>query len=362
MSDPMVLLAVAVAFWVGFPLVLRVLGAVLPILVSSSANAAEVVGGAARGTMRRSRDLFMENRGSVGAAVTLSVGSFYHMAEGAAIVATELLLAAATVAGLIGLKFSGDGMHYDLLLGVSTVFTALLFAETIANLIGYTKTMTLSSVDRGRIPTVLIAVGGFFLSLCLFGALAYYRSQMIAEDVNPAEVGVWVNFLPGGILVAMTTLYTIAAALAFTNLDSLFTSVAGIVCGLAAMIIGILGFVVRVFLLVVKLLLSVVNTVAVWWEEKNVLSATVSALFKGLVQRLNDLVAVTPARQAVVVKSSTEIQSIASTPLRADHELVPVNLARATEIDPEDRELVGVVASRGTTLNGHRADQWEFPG
>lgn len=364
MMDPIVLLEVAVAFLVGFPLVLRVLGAVLPILVTSMANAAQMVAGTARGTMRRSSNLFMEGRSSVGEAVTLSVGSAYHMTEGAAIIWTDLMLAAATVAGLIGLPFSTEGMDFSILLGLSTVFCALVFTESLGNLIGWIKTMPFSSVERGRIPAVILCVIGGISSLLILVALAYYRSQMLAEDLNPATVNNWVNVLPGAILASMAALFMISASLAFTTLDQLFLTIAGSLCFVVAAGLGSVAFIVRVAYLVLNLLLSVVMAVAAWWSQTGMVSEVVSTMSKGFVDRLKELVAVKPARtgQAVAGKPSAEMHPIASISQLADHERAPVNLARTIEVDPEDRELVWAPASNGATFNGHRADHWEFPG
>jgi len=364
MTDLMMVAGVVVAVWLGFPLVLRVLAAVLGPVLQALRNAASVVGSATRATMSRGCRLWMEGRTSVGEAIAFGVGSYYHMAVGSQIAWTDLVLAAATVAGLIGLPFSGSGFHYDLLLGVSAVFTALIFFETGANLMKWVRTMPFASVERGRIPAFLLAIVGFCGAIALLGALAFYRSQMIAEDADPTTVATWMHYLPHWILTATSTLFTLSIALAFTTIEALFVTTAGLVCACTAGALGVITFLTRLSLLGVELLFNVVEALSAWWGERSMLSEAVSVIWKGFVDRLKKLVAVETKPQAeLIVPTNSEAMSLwKSTQPVAQREDVGLAHPPVTDIDPEDRELVGVAARNDSRMEQSRNGYWEFPG
>lgn len=365
MSDLMMVAGVVVAVWLGLPLVLQVLAAILGPVLQALRSAASVLGNATHTTMSRACGLWMEGRTSVGEAIAFGVGSFYHMAVGTQIVWTDLVLAAATVAGLIGLPFSGTGFHYDLLLGVSAVFTALIFAETGANLMQWVRTMPFASVTRGRIFTFLLAGTGLFGSIALLGALAFYRSQMIAEDADPTTVSTWINYLPNWILVAMSSLFTLSAALAFTTIETLFVTTAGLVCACTAGVLGVITFLVRLVSLGVELLCNVVQAISAWWGERSMLSEAVSVIWNGLVNRLKGLVEVKPIQQAeLIMPASSNTPSSPVKPARSVAEPGEVVLApaRVTDVDPEDRELVGLAASGKQGNDRSYEHRWEYPG
>lgn len=364
MMDLTMLAVIVVAVWIGFPVVVRVLAAIVGPVKEALVSTASVLAEATRGTIARASKLWMEGRTSVGEAIAFGVGSFYHMAVGVQIVWTDLVLAAATVAGLIGLEFSGNGFHYDLLLGISAVFTALIFFETGANLMKWVRTMPFATVERGRIPTFFLAGVGFCGSLALLAALASYRSLMIAEESDPTTVATWMQYLPQWILIAMSSLFTLSAALAFTTIETLFVTIAGLVCASVGLVLGMLTIAVRVLSLAMELIYKVVETLSAWWGERSLLSEAVSALWTGLVDRLKKLVAIEPKQQAEVIvpKPSAETATVKLSPSATESGEMILVQPRVTDVDPEDRQLVGVAGQRTNGAARYRDERWEYPG
>lgn len=276
------------------------------------------------------------------------------------VVWTDLVLAAATVAGLISLPYSGSGVHYDLLLGVSCVGSALIFAETTGNLMGWLRTMPFATVERGRIPTFFIAGVGFCSSIALLGALALYRSEMIAEQADPTTVTTWIQYLPHWILVGMSSVFTVAAALAFSTIETFFVTLAGVACVLAAGILGMVAVATRLLLLMTKFISGIVESLSGWWSERGIVSETGRDLFKSMAERLKALVAVKPRQQAEIIPPNTSPSTAMNQSAKPTHEIIVPMKAHVTDIKVNEEELVGV-GGRGVdkSRNNHR---YEYPG
>lgn len=366
MADVGILVVAIIGFLIAFTVALRILPPMLSLLTETLRSAISVLTLEVRNSLSQASRLWMEGRSSVGESIAYIGGSVWHMGVGMQVVWTDLVLAAATVAGLISLPYSGSGVHYDLLLGVSCVGSALIFAETTGNLMGWLRTMPFATVERGRIPTFFIAGAGFCASIALLGALALYRSEMIAEQADPTAVATWIHYLPHWILVGMSSVFTIAAALAFSTIETFFVTLAGVACVLAAGVLGMIAVVARLSVLITEFLSRMVESLSDWWKERGIVSEAGRNLFKSLADRLNNLVAVKPRQRPEIIPANTSpAASPVKSPKPATHEIIIPAKAHVTDTKLNEDELVGVgvgVASgRGVdhSKNNHR---FEYPG
>lgn len=347
-------------------LLLQLLWKSIAQLTQGLESMAQMSENAARGAMECARSLFMYKRESATDAITFSVGSVWLVALGTQILWTDVILASAALAGLTSVPFSGAGIHYDVLLGISAVGSAIIYWAVLGGLLGWEKTNTFATAERGRIFVFFMAVGGLCGSAVTLGALALYRSQMLSEGVDPTALASWITYLPHGILIGISVLLLAASLLAFSVVDVFFITVAGLLCVSAFGLLKVLALTARLLLFVTELVGSLVKTVLDWWNERGVVSETGREIFKSLADRLKDLVGVKPRHQVEVISPTASPTASPVKPSKpATHETIIPAKAHVTDIDLNEDELVGVgvgeASGRGVdhSKNNHRFD---FPG
>lgn len=315
------------------------------------------IGNAARSTIECARILFMHKRESPSEAIAYSIGSVWQVAIGTQILWTDVVFASAALAGLTSVPFSGAGIHYDLLLGISAVGSAVIFSEDLANLLGWVKTNHFSTAERGRIFCFFVTVGGLCGSLLTLGALALYRSQMLTEGVDPTTLSSWATYLPHGILIGISILLLAASLLAFTVVDMFFVTTAGSLCVLAGGLLWTVELTATVCSFLTELVGKILETISEWWSDRGIVSNTASDLFRNLAEGLKNLVAVKPNKHAEVIPPHTSPTAATKQSAKptADQEMIVPIKAHVTDIKVNKEELVGV-GGRGIdkARNNHR--------
>lgn len=259
----------------GLLLLLRlgtVLGAILPVLQTHLSAARTSLARLARTAWRWARDLLLVT--DVGelkpaAAISQVVGATVLTAATLIFAACDLNLTWATLAPLFGMTYQPQGTlgaSWDWMLAVSLVMLAVVYGCILSDLLGWTMLTRFAVARHARVAAFCVSFGGFVASLGVAVALAAYRLPALLGGDGSAdgssEFLVWLQSLPGPILLTLAAVLFLGTALALLSVETFCSAVVALVVSISGGVFGLGSLLLRVVEVALEMVHATVTALA----------------------------------------------------------------------------------------------------